>query len=234
MPGTALRLVPPRLRATLLVVSAVAGVVLVLLAVRYAGTSSAGRLDRAIDNRLVLRVGRVHIRLSHDLANLGSASVVVAASAATAVVMLCLRRWRAAALAVLAPAVAGGVTELILKPLVDRTISDGPISGEAFPSGHATGVFSVAFVVSLLVLGGQLPRLARSARIVIAAGAILVAVATAFGLVAAAFHYTTDTIGGACVAWLVVIGVALGLDAVAERLSARPPSGSPAQQVLSR
>lgn len=219
-------LIPAPLRSMAFGALGVCAVVFVVLAVRFAGTSAPGRFDRAVDNRLMLHVGGfqlgfAHLRLADVLVNLGNPWLIGMMSLVIASLMFGLRRWRAALLALLAAPVAGVCTEWLFKPLVDRRLF---ASGFAFPSGHTTGAFSVAFLIALLMLGDQVPRLSRAMRILASAVALVLALGTAVGLVASHYHYTTDTIGGACVALVVVGGLAVVIDAVASRLSVRRPA----------
>jgi undecaprenyl-diphosphatase len=221
MQRTSPRLIPPTMQVGAIVVAGVAAAVMIVLGVRYAGTSAAGPLDRAIDERLIVRLGFVHLRLVHDLANLGGSAVVAVATVVLVVALLWWRRHRAALLAALAPVVAGAVTEWILKPLIDRNLFDGENYGWSMPSGHSTGAFSVAFVIVVALVGGQVPRVSRSAGLAVSFVAVALAAAAAVGLVASGYHYATDTVGGACVALVVVLGLAFVLDVVAERWNLR-------------
>jgi undecaprenyl-diphosphatase len=143
-------------------------------------------------------------------------------------------------LAVLTPVVAGAATEWVLKPLIDRSLFDGDSYGWSMPSGHSAGAFSVAFVVGLLLVGGQVSRLPMAARILGSLLVLLVAAAGAVGLVASGYHYATDTVGGACVALFTVLALAFGIDALADRPLSRPrqqplpPDRRPRQPSLPR
>lgn len=170
-----------------------------------------------------------HQRTAVALASLGSTGPVVLATAILAVWMLAVGRMRAAVLAVLAPPVAIAITDGVLKPLVDRSM----FGGYLYPSGHTTAAFAVATVVVVLLLDDSSSR-PRPVRWAGAVAALLVAVLVAVGLVAAGYHFFSDTIGGAGVGISVSLVIALLVDAVADRRSdaaagpAAGPAGGPA------
>jgi membrane-associated phospholipid phosphatase len=120
------------------------------------------------------------------------------------------RAWRICVLAVAGPVIAILISEKLLKPGVHRVIGHGL----AFPSGHETGIASVATVVAVLLLRTGARRAVKVAGIVaLAAWSVFAAV----GLVRAFVHYPTDTVGGVCVALATVLVTALLVDAVADR-----------------
>lgn len=129
------------------------------------------------------------------------------------------RSWRICALAVIGPVVALLLSEQVLKPIVHRTLGHGI----AYPSGHETGIASVATVVALLLLrtGAH-----RAVKVIVLVALLAWAVFAAFGLVRAFVHYPTDTVGGFCVALATVLVTALVIDAVADRRS-RPAAPGP-------
>jgi membrane-associated phospholipid phosphatase len=139
---------------------------------------------------------------------------------AVAVIAALLRQWNVAVLAVVAPVVALGIAEVVLKPLVHRTIGQEilphdpyPGFGAAFPSGHETGVAAAALVLALVLYRSPLPRSWR------VTGWVLLAVWTvvaALGLVRMFFHYTTDAVGAITLTTAVVLGTALLIDTVTE------------------
>ena len=128
------------------------------------------------------------------------------------------RWWRGLALAVLAVPAASGLTEGILKPLIDRTI-DGWLS---LPSGHTTAVFSMATLGAVLLARTPAEARARAALVILAAYVLASGVAVA--MVAQGFHYFTDTIAGVGVGVGTVLLAALLIDAVAGRLARRGPA----------
>jgi membrane-associated phospholipid phosphatase len=106
--------------------------------------------------------------------------------------------------------VAAGVAELVLKPLVGRTLM-GALS---FPSGTETRVFAVAAVFAVLMADPVRPRIPVAVRLVLAVAVLLAAVAMAVAMVALDQHYFTDTVGGAAVGAAVTLATALILDRV--------------------
>jgi undecaprenyl-diphosphatase len=122
-------------------------------------------------------------------------------------------------LAAVAPAVAGGLTDLVLKPLIDRHIGHGL----SFPSGHTTGAFAVAITAAVLLLEGRGIR--NPLRVALTVLSLGLAACVAAAVVALGVHYTTDTIGGFCVALGVVLALALVIDEIAER-RAQPSASS--------
>ncbi|MDT4964608.1 MAG: hypothetical protein QOF87_4255, partial [Pseudonocardiales bacterium] len=136
------------------------------LGVDYTAGSWAERIDAAVDGRLIARFGR-QVGLVRGVADLGGPAVVLLAVSALVVAMLALGRLRGALLAVMAPAVATLITEVILKPLVGRIHL-----GQAYPSGHATGFCSVAFVVVVLALDQRPRRLPRPVQTVVCGAAL--------------------------------------------------------------
>lgn len=193
-----------------LIVAAAVGTI--VLGFHYAGQHRAGRIDRAIDLRLQHRLSG-HLRFLEHLIQLGDPPTVVLICIVLAVVFFFTGRRKAALLAVLGPAVAAGFTEFVLKPLIDRRLHDAL----SFPSGHTTGAVSVAVVIIVVLLGPNQPRWPAIMRLLASALALLEAIAVATALVGTGYHYTTDTIGGFCVAIGLVLTVALAIDEVAER-----------------
>jgi membrane-associated phospholipid phosphatase len=190
-------------------------VITTALGVHYAGTYSAGRLDRALDLRIKARLADHHHLLDH-LVHLGDPQTVIAFVLLLAIVAGIRDRWRAVALVIVGTTVAVALTELILKPLVGRHIGQAL----SFPSGHTTGAFAIAIAAVVLLFAdrGVRPPL-RAVLIVLSLG---LAAGVAAAVVGLGFHYTTDTVGGFCVALGSVLGVAVLIDYVADRRSQLP------------
>lgn len=204
------RLLAPRWRASALATVLVCVVVVLVLALRYAHQRQAGGLDRAVDDWLT---GHVNFRTALWFADLGNGPVVLVLVAALIVGCVLLHIRRGLALVVLASVTAPSLTEWVLKPAVHRT-KDGYL---AYPSGHATGFCTVAFVLVLLVLGPVRHRFRRRFVVSVSSVALLLAAACAVGLVATDFHYATDVLGGIGVAGATVLTLALAIDAVDDR-----------------
>jgi membrane-associated phospholipid phosphatase len=194
--------------AALIVV--VAAVATAALGVRYAHTRTPGRLDRHFDDEIQRRLaGHPHllVRLV-DLADPGSVIVICAVLCA---LFLLMNRTRLAILAVLGPALAGGLVDLVLKPLFGRHLG----TMLSFPSGHTAATAALALVVIIAMVGpGRLPwPFVIRGLVVVAATASVPVIAIA--LVGGGYHYATDTIGGLFVAIACVLSVALFIDAMA-------------------
>ncbi|MCW0212446.1 MAG: phosphatase PAP2 family protein [Pseudonocardia sp.] len=113
-----------------------------------------------------------------------------------------------AALALLGPGAAGAAT-VLLKPLVGRTF----MGDLAFPSGHTAGITAVSTVVAVMVVGLARSPL-RTAAAVAVTGVLLSGMLMAFSLLSHGLHYPTDTVGGFATAVVVVLTIALLIDAV--------------------
>jgi undecaprenyl-diphosphatase len=206
-------LLPGGWREVLAVLVALSTAGVTVLGVWFAGTERAGRLDRAVDGRMVTHLG-IHQGVLASISDLGSPPVLplgVLLLVAAAV----RRGWPAVWLAVAGPAVAVLLTELVLKPLIGRT-HDG---GLALPSGHTTSVTALAWVfVLLLVTSRTGPWWLRAGLIGLS---VLVVLGVAGSMVALEAHYATDTVAGALVATAVVGAIALLLDGWGRRLARR-------------
>jgi membrane-associated phospholipid phosphatase len=206
------RLVSRSLRPVVVATAVLAAALVGVLGVSYARASSPGRLDGSADRWLIAHFG-AHVGVVRTVADLGGPAAVVAMTAVLAAALLRLRRGRGAVLAVAAPAVATVLTEVVLKPLVGRTHA----GGASFPSGHATGFSAVVFVLLVLVLDQQPPRLARWLQIVLGLTAAALVGCVCAALAAAQYHYLSDTLGGAGVALVSVLTLALIVDRCADR-----------------
>lgn len=209
------RLLNPVARRWALVVGVLAAALALALAVRYAGE----RKLSSFDGRIMIHIYAWYPdrrALAHRVADLGGGVAVFVTMAVLVVWLYTRRRFRAIALAVLGPTVAIVITEYVLKPAVDRRL----LGYVTYPSGHSTGVFSVATVLAVLLLGESW----RSRAIVrIAAVVVLFAVSVlvAISLVAAGYHVPTDTAGGAGVAIGTVLLLAVLIDVVGDAKAER-------------
>ncbi|HEY5049673.1 MAG TPA: hypothetical protein VII50_02140 [Acidothermaceae bacterium] len=194
--------------AGVIVVAAVAATA--ALGVRYARTRTPGRLDRYLDDAIQRRVaGHSHLLVKLiDVADPGSVIVICALLSA---LFLLMNRRRLAILAVLGPGLAGGLVELVLKPLFDRHLG----ASLSFPSGHTAATASLALVVIIAMIGPSRLPWPFVFRWLIAAAATASVPVIAIALVGGGYHYATDTIGGLLVAIACVLSVALLIDAVA-------------------
>ena len=194
-------------------------VVTTCLALAFGHQARAGRLDAAVDARIKGALGSYQGAL-HLLTLLGGLLSVAALTAALVLACLVTRWWRGAALAGVAVPAAVALTEFVLKPLVGRSIRGYP----SFPSGHATAMFALAATCAVLLANPPRPRLSRAGRLLLVAGAVLVAAVVAVGMVALGFHYFTDIVAGMAVGTGTVLLTALLIDRV--RPAARVPHGT--------
>jgi membrane-associated phospholipid phosphatase len=177
------------------------------LALAFSHQGSADRLDAAVDARIRSALGSYQGPL-HLLSRLGGLLSVAELTAALVLACLVTRRWRGAALAGLAVPAAMALTEFVLKPLVGRSIR----GYASFPSGHATAMFALAAICAVLLANPPRPRLPRAVRLLLAGGAVLVAIAVPVAMVALGFHYFTDIVAGAAVGIGTVLLIALLID----------------------
>ena len=209
---TPLPTVPADVRRPLAALVGAAALVFAVLAVRYAGTSEAGHVDRRVD-AVVDPVAGGHGWLLNQLVRLGSPPSVVLLSLGLAALCLGLGRRRLAVLAIAGPGLTGVCTTL-LKPALGRTIGDG---GYAFPSGHTGGATALGLVVGLLLaslLGRDRHRGRGPTLAIVAACALALGGGVGAAMIATNAHYPTDTMGGFCAAVVAVLGTALLLDRV--------------------
>ncbi|WP_245645249.1 phosphatase PAP2 family protein [Pseudonocardia acaciae] len=199
-------LLPGRWRVAVAVVAVVSAVGVLALGWWYGGERSAGTLDSVLGDPLV-GFGEEYEDLLWPVTGLGTAKGLLLGVVVLAVAAVATRRRRALALAVLGPALSVGLSALVLKPLVGRT----HYGDLALPSGHATSVTSMAWVLVLGFVAGGVPR-ARWLRAVLVVLAVLAVVGVSGAMVALERHYATDTVAGVLVATAVVGGLAVLLD----------------------
>lgn len=211
------RLLWPSYRAVVLALIALCAVVVGVFGLRYAGDTTPGVLDRAIDPWLHARARGHGGTLDHyvELGNVGGVVVCCGMLVGVAVVS---GRLRMAVLGAIAPAMAGGVAEWLLKPLIGRRFD----VYLAYPSGHTTGAFAVATVVVVWLVGPSTPAWGRARRASVGMLAALLAAGVGLGMVALGAHYVTDVVGGVCVGVGVVVAVALIVDVVSDQVLAQP------------
>lgn len=188
---------------------------------RYAGRTTPGVLDRAIDPWLHARA-RGHRDALNRYVELGDVEGVVICCGLLVIAAVLMGRARLAVLAAIGPAIAGGIAEWVLKPLIDRRLD----VYLAYPSGHTTGAFAVATVVVIWLAGASAPRWPVQWRVAAGVVALALAAGVGLGMIAIGAHYATDVVGGVGVGIGVVVAVALAIDTVADR-SAQPRSPSP-------
>jgi membrane-associated phospholipid phosphatase len=197
-------------------------VVTACLALAFGHQRRPGGLDAAVDTRIQGLLGSYHGPL-HQLSRLGGLYSVAELTAALVLACLVTRRWRGAALAALAVPAAMALTEFVLKPLVGRSIG----GYDSFPSGHATAMFALATICAVLLANPPRPRLPRAVRLLLVAGAVLVAAAVPVAMVALGYHYFTDIVAGTAVGIGTVLLITLLIDLA--RPDAQATHGSAAE-----
>ncbi len=212
------------------VIAAGALLAVVLGVIVFRGTTT--RFDSWVFVELYRHVGlQGQVALIHFSDPVLSTGLMAAVALAAALA----RRWNVVALAVAGPLLALGLTEAVLKPVVGRLLgplvlhgsSAGALPG-SYPSGHETGVVSVATVTLIACAQLRAPRAVRAGVTVLLAAWVVVA---AVGLVRGFFHYATDTIGALGVTVAIVLATALAVDALTPRLARSEPVGAIEQPV---
>jgi membrane-associated phospholipid phosphatase len=206
-------LVPVAMRPVAAAILAVCVAVTAVLGALVARQIRAGPFDGWADARIQSGFGGQWRALS-DLAGLGDLMPVAVMTTALFLACLVTRRWRGAVLVAVAVPAAAGLAELVLKPLIGRTLM-GALS---FPSGTETRVFAVAAVFAVLMADPVRPRIPAAVRLFLAVVVLLGAGAVAVGLVVLGQHYFTDTAGGAAVGIAVALATALVIDRLAAYL----------------
>ncbi|MCU1449708.1 MAG: putative rane protein, partial [Acidimicrobiales bacterium] len=191
-------------RRALIALAVVLLVLVALVGLHVRGGTTPLRVDRAGSRIAGEQLGRLDSpQLLDKVVWLGSLNFVVPMMAATA-----LWAWRrrdrfGMALSVVGPVVALVITEVIAKPLVDRT-NGGAL---AYPSGHVTGATAIATVAVLLAYR----HWGRDRALQVAVVASLVPLAVGVGVVRLGWHYATDAAGGAAVGVAAVLATAVVL-----------------------
>ena len=163
-------LVPAALRPWVAALLAVCVAITVLLGVLLAHHTRAGSIDAAADAQIRADLGG-HPVLLNRLAGLGDLLPVTAMTAALILACLVTRSRRGAVLVAIAIPVAVALTELVLKPLIGRTLT-GALS---FPSGHETRVFALAAAFVVLLVGPLRPWTPAAVRLLLAVAVLMMA-----------------------------------------------------------
>jgi membrane-associated phospholipid phosphatase len=183
-----------------------------LLGVLFAHQAGADWLDQAVDSPIIIWPGGQG-DLALWLAFPGSLIPAGAASAAIVVGCLLTGRLNGAVLAAVAVPAAVGLDDGLLKPLVHRTY----LGVLTYPSGHTTAMFTLAAVVTVLLLISPQRSEAGALRAWIPAAACVLGAVVAIAVIGLQWHYFTDTVAGAAVGIGTVCGLALALDLPAAR-----------------
>jgi len=187
-----------------------AGLLFGALAAHYRGDAEPGRLDVRAEH-IVDAFPAPTDPVLRGLVRLGDPVPVVVVAAALAVVAFLLGRRRLALLAVAGPGLTG-VATTVLKPAVGRVLK----GDFAYPSGHAGAATALGIVAALLVVS-VVPMGRLGQVLVVGAGALATGGLMSVGLTLRDWHYPTDTVGGFCLATVIVLGLALLLDRFADR-----------------
>jgi membrane-associated phospholipid phosphatase len=163
-------------------------------------------LDAWVQHLLGAHTGERQFRLATGVATALRALTLSGIVATALVSWIALRRWNAAALAVLAPAVTLAADKL-LKPLVARRASGSTVFH--YPSGHVAVATALALSL-VLILRLSMVRLRVKALVGLCA-ALLVSLMALARLVETA-HLFTDVAGGVSTGVAVTLGAALFLD----------------------
>jgi undecaprenyl-diphosphatase len=199
-----------------LVVAALSAVVLLAFGFAYAGHTGPSAIDRRL-GAWIYPLFRGNRDLARSIASLGDAPPIVAGTLLLACVEWRLRSRRGMVLAVMAPCVAIGLADVLLKPLFHRHFTGTGTAYLAYPSGHTTAVATVLATASVLALRRVVVGVARAVQFAFVAGCAAVVISVAFALVAAGYHFTTDTIGGAALALTTVTSLSFVIDAFMDR-----------------
>jgi membrane-associated phospholipid phosphatase len=167
-------------------------------------------LDAAIDDWIGSALSsHAAVDVLQVVVMLGEPAWVAALTVVLLAACLVTRRLRGALLAAVSVPVAGALSDLVIKPFVGRIYG---LSSLTFPSGHATGVFTIAAVLAVLLLGPQYSQVPVRLRSWLVLACYAVCAAVSVTLVALDFHYFTDTVAGAATATAVVLATAFVLD----------------------
>lgn len=141
---------------------------------------------------------------AEEVVRLGDRTAVVFVAVCLAALALLWRDRVGAIVAVAGPGLTGGLTEYVIKPLVNVP---SPVGARTYPSGHAGGATAIALVAVIVVYR----RWGRAPGLVLAPAAGGFAVLVCAALLRLDFHYPSDVLGGAILAALVVVGLTASL-----------------------
>ena len=191
-------------RRTLMLAIAFLGfMVFVALAARVWHQLGPLRFDRRVQARLPSTDAGNRRILKYLSYPGGPLAVGLECAALAALAWWQTRRVRVVTFCAVAPIIVSLVAELVLKPVIERRTASG--TGLFFPSGHSTGVTSVATAAWLACVSLWRSRIAR-----IAGAALLSAVVVAVGVsrVMLHAHYASDVIGASFYAVAATLALA--------------------------
>lgn len=173
------------------------------------------RFDRGIYDWTTDNLGH---RLLERLLDVTTPSLVFGLVVVVLVGALFVRNARLAAVAAVGPLLSVVLTEYVLKPLIGRKIVGYFVTGLTYPSGHETGLAAATTLLVVAVLAVTTSRQARS--IAVALAVVLDALGS-IALVGNGYHFATDTYAAVGLSVSVVLGTALGVDLIADRMAGR-------------
>jgi membrane-associated phospholipid phosphatase len=225
VPERSPNLIVARFRVPALALAVLGLAEMLVLGVHFAGQHTPDPFDASVASTAYRFIGE-RSALAHILVSPSDGPVVYAVIAIVFCFGVFARSWTVAALAVLGPAIATILNEILLKPAFGRTF---PRGGLSYPSGHTVSSVATLTVALLVVLA--LLHTRRGRIIAWAVYAVLVVVLT-IGLVAMRYHYLTDIVGGYGMALGTVLPMAAGLSRWSERAAAghrgtARPAGTP-------
>jgi membrane-associated phospholipid phosphatase len=206
--GRAAPLLPATVRSPAGILAVCCLVVVVVLGVLLAHQSQGWAIDRVVDSWIMgLHIPSGTLGL---ISRLGGETAMTAMTAGLALGCLVARRLSGAILTAGGVLLASGLTELVLKPAVHRTITVNHYL--TYPSGHTTGLFALSTALAVVLLSPTAARHGAAIRIGVIAVAVAVSCVVGVAMIGLDFHYFTDTVGGAAVGTGTVLGLAFLLD----------------------
>lgn len=134
-----------------------------------------------------------------DVTSLGGVVVVPLISIGVALVLLCLRRWRAC-LVLLGIVSLASITSELTKAFFNRDrpdflARDVFVQSASYPSGHSTLAATTYLLIAIIIARSPLPRPVKVLVIVLA---IAMLALIGFSRVYLGAHWPTDVLGGLC------------------------------------
>jgi membrane-associated phospholipid phosphatase len=214
-PDVPQRLLPARFRTAAIVIICACAAVTAALGLLFAHHTTGSALDNAVER--IVQGGQNFgpgggpggpgaRRLLLPFGMLGTTPLLALVTVFLAYCCLGLRRYRGAVMLAAGVILGSVLSELVIKPLVDRT-RYGSLS---YPSGHATAAFAVATAIIVLLVQPPDTRMPVSMRVVL--GVLTAGIAGTISVGLTGIHYFTDTVGGAGVGISVTLLVTLLLD----------------------
>jgi membrane-associated phospholipid phosphatase len=189
--------------------------VIIVLALALWHVKGATGLDKTVGG---LTPSRANHALLVRVTWPGSSVLVFVATAVLLVAARIRRDWFGVALCAIGPVMAGFVSEVVAKPLVDRVKG----TSLSFPSGHTTLAAAVGALVVLIVYRSWGSKAA--AIVAVPASTIILIVGVA--VVRLGWHYPTDAAGGIPLGVGVVFSAAAALSTLWPRIMSEGEFGA--------